>query len=717
MYKLVICEKPGQAGAYATILGANERKSGFFIGNGYIVTYCFGHLLKLAAPDAYGERYKKWRHEDLPIVPQQWIHVPAKDKAAQLKIIKDLLNRADVDCVVNGCDAGREGQLIFGLLYEYAKSKLPVKRLWISSMEPAAIRAGFDALKDGAEYDGLFAAASCREKADWTVGISATRLVSLLYNRTLPIGRVQSPTLAMLAKREADIAAFTPEPFYTPVIDCPVAASGGRFGDKAAAEAVRADCDGQSAVVSDVKRLQKTTAPPKLYDLTTLQREANRLLGYTAQQTLDCAQALYEKTLISYPRTDSRYLTSDMESGLPSLVNLSAMTLLPFIKVPLEVNAAAVINDAGVSDHHALIPTPGMRKANLSALPFGERDILNMIVLRLICATSRPHVYEATEVTLDCGGHSFTAKGKTVACDGWKAYEAAFRVSLKNKSDDSGSDGGEDGDDAADLPELSKGLTFESVAVSIKEGFTSPPKHHTEDTLLAAMENAGADDMPDDAERKGLGTSATRAAIIEKLIKSGLAERSKKILLPTDTGTNLIAVLPTALTSAKLTAEWEQKLLNVQRGELAADEFMGGIAAFIKAIVLENNAPKPEFANLFPSAGENAASAPSLGGCPRCGGDVTEWAKGFSCANSKMCGFKLWKENKWWTAKKKPLTAAIVTRLLKDGKAALKDLYSEKTGKTYNATVSFDGEGAGKVGQYVNFRMEFDNAVKGGRRK
>jgi DNA topoisomerase-3 len=699
MNQLIICEKPSVARSIADVLGAHQKREGYIEGNGHLVTYCFGHLLELAAPDAYDEKYRKWNYADLPIAPQKWLHVPAKDKAAQLKILMELLNRADVERVVNGCDAGREGELIFRNVYEYAKSKLPVKRLWISSMEEKAIRAGFDSLKDGAEYDGLYAAASCRERADWAVGYSCTRLFSILYGKTLSVGRVQSPTLAMLVKREADIAAFTPEPFYTPVIDCGVAASGERLKDKAAAETIRAACDGHSAVVADVKRRQKTAAPPKIYDLTTLQREANRIFGYTAQQTLDCAQSLYEKALISYPRTDSRYLTGDMESGLPSLVNLAAMTL-PFVRVPLDVNAAAVIDDARVSDHHAIIPTPGARKTE--SLPSGERDILNMIVLRLICATSLPHVYEETEATLECGGHSFTAKGRTVIEDGWKAYEAAFRALLKNKPDDeSGNEDEDEGNDGdAELPELSKGLTFESVAVSIKEGFTSPPKQHTEDTLLAAMENAGADDMPDDAERKGLGTPATRAAILEALVKRGYAGRVRKNLVSTDKGKNLIAVLPDSLTSAKLTAEWEQKLLQVQRNELGGKAFMDGIAAFTESIVLSNAAPKLEFAGLFPDARKSAA--PALGKCPRCGSDVREGKQGYFC-DSRTCGFKLWKSGKFWTAKRCALTPEIVTALLTAGRVKISGLYSEKTGKTYGATVILKDAG----GKFVDYEMEF----------
>ena len=673
MNKLIVCEKPSVAKSIAAVLEANERKDGFFIGNGNIVSWCFGHLLELAAPDAYGERYANWRYEDLPIIPQEWKHVPAKDKAAQLKILCDLMNRNDVDHVVNACDAGREGELIFRLVYEYAKCGRPIKRLWISSMEDAAIKAGFTSLKDGAEYDKLYAAASCRECADWQVGISATRLFSVLYGVLLNTGRVQSPTLAMLVKREADISAFVKEPFFTPTLDLGgFAASGEKHKERAAADAVAAACNGQSAMITDIERVTKTVVPPKLYDLTTLQRDANRLLGYTAQQTLDYIQSLYEKKYASYPRTDARYITEDMRDTVLRIIG----------DTHFAADIARIVGK--VSDHHAIIPTLESRTADVAALPSGEREILELVRKRLIAAVSPKHVYEAVTVTIDCNGHTFVAKGKTVIAPGWKTQP----------------DENEDGENESDLPELSKSQTFDSVAVIVKEGATTPPKHYTEDTLLSAMENAGAEDMPDDAERKGLGTPATRAGIIEKIVKAGFVERVKKALIPTSKGKNLIAVLPEALTSAKLTAEWENRLQLVERGELSERNFMDGIAEFTKSIVESNSAPKPEFMSLFPESKRQAAE--SLGVCPRCGSPVREGAKGFFC-DSQTCGFKIWKESKFWTAKKKPLTAAIVSALLKDGRVAVKGLHSEKTGKKYDATVVLADTGDG----FVNFKMDF----------
>jgi DNA topoisomerase-3 len=594
--RLVLAEKPSVAASIAAVLGASKRGNGCFEGNGYIVSYCFGHLLELAPPDAYDEKYAKWRYEDLPIVPEKWKHTPTKDKAAQLKILKELLNRPDVEYVANACDSGREGELIFRHVYDYAKCTKPIKRLWISSMEDSAIKEGFANLKDGAEYDSLCAAAKCREQADWAVGISASRLFSILYNSNLNVGRVQSPTLAMLVKREDEIANFVKEPFYTPTLDLnSFTASGEKLKDKATAETLATACNGQSATITDIERVTKTVAPPKLYDLTGLQRDANRVLGYTAQQTLDYVQSQYEKKMLTYPRTDAKHITADMRDTVLRIIGETDFTP----DVDRLVGA--------VSDHHAIIPTLESRNADTSALPSGEREIYELVRKRLIAAVSPKHVYEAVTVTLDCGGNTFTAKGKTVIEQGWKSAQNA------PDADDDG-----DSEDSGDLPELSKGQAFDSAAVTVKEGFTKPKPHHTEASILAAMENAGAEDFKEiigEVERRGLGTSATRAAILEALVKRGYDERSKKNLRPTDKAKNLITVLPNSLTSAKLTAEWEQKLLNVQKGELTADEFMGNIAAYIKSIVLSENKPKPEFAALFPNERKNAA--PELGACPR----------------------------------------------------------------------------------------------------
>ena len=474
--QLVIAEKPSQARTYAAVLGAKMNRSGYMEGGGYLVSWCYGHLVDLAAPAAYDEKYRRWSRADLPILPQTWKYAASPDKKKQLDILRMLMNLTDVDTVVNACDAGREGENIFRLVYEYCGCKKFVQRLWISSMEDAAIRAGFDNLRPGTKYDNLYHAAQCRARADYTIGMNATRLFSCLYGATLNVGRVQSPTLAMLAQREAAVRAFVPEPFYTPLIDTGAfTASSERMPTPEEAGAVRATCDGGDATVLSVDKIEKSEAPPKLYDLTALQRDANRLLGYTAQQTLDVAQALYEKKLATYPRTDSRYITPDMAGGLAKLVNLTAMRL-PFAKVPTLVDETLVVDDARVSDHHAILPTLTVRGLDFDALPTAERNILTMLIVRLACAVNEAHVCEAVTATIECAGHSFTAKGKTVLQEGWRELDAAFRAWLKKGGADVVVEN--EADDA--LPELTEGQTFSSVTVSVREGKTSPPKRYTD---------------------------------------------------------------------------------------------------------------------------------------------------------------------------------------------------------------------------------------------
>lgn len=702
--KLVIAEKPSVAQSLATVIGATVRKDGYLEGNGWRVSWCVGHLAGLADADVYNPDYAKWRYDDLPILPEHWQMVVSKDKKKQFAVLKQLMNAPDVTEVVNACDAGREGELIFRAVYELAGCQKPMKRLWISSMEDSAIREGFENLRPGADYDGLRDAALCRAKVDWLVGINATRLFSVLYHRTLNIGRVMSPTLALIVQREAEIDTFKPVPFYTIVLELPeFSVSGERMADKAAAEQLKTACQGADVTVKKVERKDKSEKPPALYDLTTLQRDANRLLGFTAQQTLDYLQNLYEKKLCTYPRTDSRYLTSDMAEGLPVLVNLVA-NAMPFRKgIAISCDAGAVINDKKVTDHHAVIPTRNLQNADLSGLPVGERMILELVALRLLCAVAEPHTYSETAVTVECAGAEFTTKGKTVKRPGWRALDAAYRAALKNAEPDKETedkalpDGGR-------LPELSEGQTLHLSGATVKEGKTSPPKHFTEDTLLSAMETAGKDDMPEDAERQGLGTPATRAGILEKLVSTGFLERkkSKKTvqLMPSHDAVSLITVLPEQLQSPLLTAEWEYRLGEIERGELAPEDFMAGISAMLKELVGTYQAIK----------GTEYLFSPSrevVGKCPRCGGEVAEMQKGFFCQN-EGCKFAIWKNNKWWAAKKKQPTKAVVTALLKDGHARITGCYSEKTGKTYDATVVLEDDG-----QYANFKLEFDRQ-KGG---
>ena len=704
MMKLVIAEKPSVAQSLSAVIGATARKDGYLEGNGWRVSWCVGHLAGLADADVYNPDYAKWRYDDLPILPEHWQMVVGKDKKKQFAVLKQLMNAPDVTEVVNACDAGREGELIFRSVYELAGCSKPMKRLWISSMEDSAIREGFANLRPGADYDGLRQAALCRAKADWLVGINATRLFSVLYHRTLNIGRVMSPTLALIVQREAEIDTFKPVPFYTVVLELPgFSVSGERMADKAAAEQLKAACQSADVTVKKVECRDKSEKPPALYDLTTLQRDANRLLGYTAQQTLDYLQNLYEKKLCTYPRTDSRYLTSDMAEGLPVLVNLVA-NAMPFRKgIAISCDAAQVINDKKVTDHHAVIPTRNLQNADLSGLPVGEKAVLELVSLRLLCAVAQPYTFAETAVVVECAGAEFTAKGKTVKRPGWRALDATYRSALKNAEPDKEnedktlSDGGR-------LPELSEGQTLPLSSSAVKEGKTGPPKHFTEDTLLSAMETAGSKEMPDDAERKGLGTPATRAGILEKLVSTGFLERkkSKKAvqLMPSKDAVSLITVLPEQLQSPLLTAEWEHRLSEIERGEMSPEDFMGGICAMLRELVGTYQVIKgTEY--LFTPPRE------VVGKCPRCGGDVAELQKGFFC-QTESCKFAIWKNNKWWAMKKKQPTKALVTALLKDGRARITGCYSEKTGKTYDATVVLEDDG-----RYANFKLEFDRQ-KGG---
>jgi DNA topoisomerase-3 len=687
MSVLVIAEKPSVGGSLAAVLGARARKDGYTEGTGYVVSWCVGHLAGLADPAAYEERFAKWRKGDLPILPGEWKTTLAADKKKQFDILRSLMNRADIESLVCATDAGREGELIFRFVYELANCKKPFKRLWISSMEESAIKKGFAELKDGREYDRLYHSALCRAKADWIIGLNATRLFSTLYGKTLNVGRVVTPTLAMLTERGEKIRDFTKEKYHIAHISAGgIDAASEKIPNAEDAEKIRAAADNQAAVCVSLTKEQKTVAPPKLFDLTALQREANRLYGYTAKQTLDLLQSLYEKKLCTYPRTDSRFLTSDMAAGIPALAETAAATI--GIGAAFPCDAAQVINDGKVSDHHAVIPTATLKTFDTSALPESERNILLAVCARLVCAVNEKHVYEAVTAAFDCGGYTFTAKGKTISADGWKTVDTLFKNALKLK------DEGEDSEDGAALPPLAEGQTFNGAA-AVTEHYTQPPKAHSEATLLSAMEHAGASDTDADAERKGLGTPATRAAIIEKLVASGFAERKGKQLVPTKDGENLIAILPDNLTSPALTSEWENALTLIAKGEADPADFMRGIEDMARELVNGNAEAREDCKTLF------APEREAIGACPRCGSPVYEGKKNYYCSN-RDCGFVMWKNDRFFESRKKTLTAQTAAALLKDGKAAVKGLHSEKTGKTFDATVLLADTGE----KYVNYRFE-----------
>lgn len=695
--KLIIAEKPSVAAAYAAALGAKNKKDGYLEGNGYLVTWCIGHLVSLAEAGAYEERYKKWNYEDLPILPEVWQHVVSPGKEKQFSIVKSLMDRSDVTELVNGCDAGREGELIFRLAVEMAGCTKPVWRLWISSMEDTAIREGFSNLEPGSRYEPLYHSALCRSKADWLIGINATRLFSVLYHKTLNVGRVQTPTLAMLAERDGKIMLFQKKKYHHVRLDLNgLEAVSDRVDEKEKAVSMQTACQNGQAVCVSLEREKKTVKPPKLYDLTTLQREANRLFGFTAKETLDYAQALYEKKLLTYPRTDSRYLTRDMAETVSAVAGLVAGLPLFSSVGGFTPDVAAVISDKDVSDHHAIIPTLELAKQDMSLLPAGERSLFTLVCCKLLCALAKSHVYETVSAVFTCGEHTFTAKGKEIISQGWKEIWQAFGSSLKETPAD-------DQEDTAVLPALTKGQVFDHVTATVTEHFTTPPKPYTEDTLLSAMEHAGTEDMPDDVERKGLGTPATRASIIEKLVSSGFVERKGKNLIPTRNGINLVTVLPEVLTSPQLTADWENKLSLVAKGKLSPETFMEGIESMAKELIARYSHISEDKQKLF------APQKESVGICPRCGQPVFEGKKNFYCGD-RGCGFVLWKNDRFWTSRRKELTKKMAANLLSKGKTKVKGLYSEKKDTTYDAVIVMEDTG----GKYINFKTEFTKG-KGGR--
>ena len=691
MHNLIITEKPSVARTVSKVLGATTRRDGYLEGGGYLISWCVGHLVELAPPGVYDPRLERWDRADLPILPERWQYLVSSSTKKQFDVLCKLMHRADVDRIVCATDAGREGELIFRLVYHQCGCRKPVSRLWISSMEDAAIRAGFENLKPSTEYDSLYKAALCRERADWLVGINATRLFSCLHGVTLNVGRVMTPTLAMTVEQEAAIEAFHPEPFYTILLkmeDC--MASSERFKEKAQAEKLLAECRKSSqALVQKSERKEKSERPPALYDLTTLQRDANRLLGYSAQQTLDYTQALYEKKLVTYPRTDSRYLTEDMAAGLAGLVMDTAVAF--GFRGAIPVHAKQVINNQKVSDHHAILPTQSVVGADLSSLPAGEVSILRLIAAQLLASVGEPYRYAETTVQIECAGQTFTAKGKTVLDEGWKAVERAILGDTTEK----------DNENLDVLTEAQDKKTLPILDAQLKEGRTTPPKHFTEDTLLAAMESADADSMPEEAERRGIGTPATRAATIEKLVQKGLLAREgggkTKHLLPTEKGRCLIVAMPEQLKSPAMTAEWETKLTQIEKGQYVPEQFMEEIETMMKNLV-------GQYADT-PNAPAKATSGASVvGTCPHCGSEVAEREKGFFCA-SRECRFVIWKDNAFFNRLGKRPTRQVVDKLLRDGRARLKDCKSQRTGKTYNATVMLTTEADGRA----KFNLEFEN--------
>lgn len=704
--KLVLAEKPSVAQGIAGVLGAKTRKNGYLEGNGYLVSWCVGHLVELAGPEAYGEQYRKWSYEDLPILPGQWQYQVSERTQKQFQVVKQLMERNDVESLICATDAGREGELIFRLVYHQCHCRKPFERLWISSMEEDAIREGFSHLKPGSHYDLLYEAALCRERADWMVGINATRLFSVRYRQTLNVGRVMTPTLALVVDREAAIDAFQPEPFFKVRLtlchpeDAAVSfpAESERMAQKEQAKVWKVDCEGKEAEVIRVEQKEKTEHPPALYDLTSLQRDANRRLGFTARQTLDYAQSLYEKRLLTYPRTDSRYLTEDMEKKLPVLTRQAAEAFgwmeAYEASIPFGMRLGQVVNSGKVQDHPAILPTGRLPEVDLATLPAGEKALLTLVAGRLLRAVGEPCRYLETVLEFSCGGHVFTAKGKTVLQEGWRQME---------QNPDSAWEREAAGEKEGPLPLLSQGAVLPVQQAAVREGKTRSPKHFTEDTLLAAMESAGAGEPAEKVERKGLGTPATRAGILEKLIRIGFLERRKEkkrtVLLPTEKGNALIRVVPEQIRSAAMTAQWEEKLLRVEQGTYEGETFLKEIRDMVTTLVkVEEGVPDARMK--LPSDRKAA------GRCPRCGKEVLDGRKGYFCSD-RDCRFMLWKENRFFASLGKTLSPFMAETLLKEGKIRLKGCRSAKTGKTFDAVVLLYTETDGRA----QFQLEFE---KGG---
>ena len=696
--ELVIAEKPSVAQSIAAVLGATQRKDGYLEGNDYLVSWCVGHLVELVQPESYEEAWKKWSYDNLPIIPQEWQHEVKSDTKAQYQILKKLMHDDRVDAVVCATDAGREGELIFRLTYNMAGCRKPMKRLWISSMEESAIRDGFHNLRPGSDYDNLYKSALCRQEADWLVGINGTRLFTVLYGgKALKVGRVQTPTLAMLVDRESKIMNFKKEAYYMAhIMENGLDAVSEHISDKTEAERIAGACENGQALVTSVVKEEKWVAPPKLYDLTTLQRDANRLFGFTAKQTLEYTQSLYEKKLVTYPRTDSQYLSDDMEGTAKNVIEAIFNSLLFEQNIMFNPDIKRILNSKKVTDHHAIIPTMEIIKQDLKAIPESEMKILSLCANRLLCATGEKHIYNSTKAEITCNNIVFKVSGKEVWKNGWKEFEDFFKNSYKTTEDKS------DAEEEKKLPELREGMTIAVEQTKVSEHFTQPPKHYTEDSLLSAMERAGAEDMGDEVERKGLGTPATRADIIEKLVKDGFVKREKKQMIPTEDGMKLITILPDVVKSPKLTADWENELTLVSKGEVAAEQFMSGIETMVSDLVKTYHSVSDEQKAMF-GAGKSGQEV--LGKCPKCGSDVVKGKFGAYCTGK--CGMNVGR------ALGVTLSDSQVKSLLQGKKILVKGLKGKKG--SYDAYLipesveefSYTKDGKEIKGFQYKFKMEF----------
>lgn len=671
---LVIAEKPSVAQSYAKNLSAYKREDGYLEGESCIVSWCLGHLAEYAQPEEYDPKYEKWQFDDLPIFPEAWKLKVSKDKKKQFEVIKTLMNRSDVEYLVNGCDAGREGELIFQRVYVLAGCRKPVKRLWISSMEDAAIQKGFQTMKSEEEYKNLCMAAVCRAQADWLIGMNGTRAYTTRYFKRLVVGRVQTPTLAMLAERQERIEHFQKEAFYKVALtDGKLTVVSENIANEEAAELLAALCNGSTAVVTQMKKERKKSFPPKLYDLTSLQREANRYFGYTAKRTLDMLQELYEEKLVTYPRTDSQFVTEDMKDSVEKLVEKMPV-LLSFVDYgQLGHGIKRVINNAKVSDHHAILPTKEVVEKGIADLPADKKNLMMLICQQLVQATGEEYLYEQTDITVKCQEHDFKARGKIPVQMGFKEVEKAFKQ-LCVKAEPV-----EEKEKETSIPAgYEEGMRLFPVKAEKTTHYTSPPKPFNEDTLLAAMETAGNKEFDSETEKKGLGTPATRASIIEKLVSSGYAQRKGKQILPSTEGKELVKVMPEYLKSAVMTAEWENQLLMMEKGQITDTQFMGEITFLVRKILEVCREIPEEERRRFQTARE------VIGKCPVCGCDVFEGKQNFYCSN-RQCDFALWKENRFLGSMEKNLDKKMARELLDKACTHVKGLYSKKKDMKFDA--------------------------------
>lgn len=671
---LVIAEKPSVAQSYAKNLSAYKREDGYLEGESCIVSWCLGHLAEYAQPEEYDPKYEKWQFDDLPILPEAWKLKVSKDKKKQFEVIKTLMNRSDVEYLVNGCDAGREGELIFQRVYVLAGCRKPVKRLWISSMEDAAIQKGFQTMKSEEEYKNLCMAAVCRAQADWLIGMNGTRAYTTRYFKRLVVGRVQTPTLAMLAERQERIEHFQKEAFYKVALtDGKLTVVSENIANEEAAELLAALCNGSTAVVTQMKKERKKSFPPKLYDLTSLQREANRYFGYTAKRTLDMLQELYEEKLVTYPRTDSQFVTEDMKDSVEELVEKMPV-LLSFVDYgQLGHGIKRVINNAKVSDHHAILPTKEVVEKGIADLPADKKNLMMLICQQLVQATGEEYLYEQTDITVKCQEHDFKARGKVPVQMGFKEVEKAFKQ-LCVKAEPV-----EEKEKETSIPaRYEEGMRLFPVKAEKTTHYTSPPKPFNEDTLLAAMETAGNKEFDSETEKKGLGTPATRASIIEKLVSSGYAQRKGKQILPSTEGKELVKVMPEYLKSAVMTAEWENQLLMMEKGQITDTQFMGEITSLVRKILEVCREIPEEERRRFQTARE------VIGKCPVCGCDVFEGKQNFYCSN-RQCDFALWKENRFLGSMEKNLDKKMARELLDKACTHVKGLYSKKKDMKFDA--------------------------------